>query len=84
LATPGYRWLESPHPESAAARPPDYATGQQVTVYEDQQPVQPDGQDKSLRLACSGKVRHDGIYHRDWRIETTRRRPPRSGSAAAN
>jgi len=31
---------------------------------------------------CVGKVLHDGTYHRDLRIETMRRAPPPSGSAA--
>jgi hypothetical protein len=29
-----------------------------------------------------GEALHDGTYHQGWRIETTRRRPPRSGLAA--
>lgn len=35
---------------------------------------------RTLGLVWFGKVQNDGIYHRDWRIETTRRRAPRSGS----
>jgi hypothetical protein len=37
---------------------------------------------RTLGLVWFDNVQNDGLYHQDWRIETTRRRTPRSGSAS--
>jgi hypothetical protein len=42
------------------------------------------GYHRPRMLGLLGDVLHGGTYHQDWRIEATRRRPPRSGSAALN